>query len=640
MRMADIRRSVGKVRRETVAMGGLNWSDRLADGDLAYSKGVSLRRWPYLATRQARAEQAGYTDCTALYAWNKLVAVDGTDLLYDGKKVGQVTEGAKQFAVLNTKLVIWPDRVYFDLQDNKVVPLGASMTLEAGTAAFTSDAITSGDKVKVGSDIRVGHWVQPEGGDDWLAGFHAFRITKLAWSKDSGWSKAEYEEVAITNLHMGDLLMTDRSGKVIVYEYETGRNDSGTYDGTPDSFHREGIYAAISSLDGMRYAPGLGQSYIKFYVDTYRVVNNGSFTDHFKVGDTVTVAGAGVNNKEAAAIVAVEANKLTFAANSFTPAENTSLQVTVSRGIPAMDFICESDNRLWGCSSSTQTIYASALGDPTNFHTVAGLSTDSYASAVGSEGSFTGCCKLGSSVLFWKEHKLHKVMGSYPAEYAVYSYDMEGLKAGCHKSMRILNETLYYVGTQGVCAYSGGSTAVISRCFGGEELEDAVGGTDGGQYYLSARDRAGTWRLLVYDPALGLWVQEDDLRCRDFARVGRTLYFADGAGKVFAAEGGEDDGAVEWTVQFAPFYETVEGKKRYSRLLLRTELPAGSWLAAEVRCDRGPWRECGRVVGRRSGVTAMRIAVTRCDRFELRLRGKGPCTVLSMLREFSVGSEV
>ena len=32
--------------------------------------------------------------------------------------------------------------------------------------------------------------------------------------------------------------------------------------------------------------------------------------------------------------------------------------------------------------------------------------------------------------------------------------------------------------------------------------------------------------------------------------------------------------------------------------------------------------------------------MNRGDKFEIRLRGKGPCTILSMLREFSVGSDV
>lgn len=48
---------------------------------------------------------------------------------------------------------------------------------------------------------------------------------------------------------------------------------------------------------------------------------------------------------------------------------------------------------------------------------------------------------------------------------------------------------------------------------------------------------------------------------------------------------------------------------------------------------------CGKVVGSTQDVVPMRLGINRCDKFELRLRGKGPCAVLSILREFTVGSE-
>ena len=641
MRAPQIPYKIQKVRREVVAMGGFNRSDRLKDGDIAESRNVSLRRWPYLSTRLGRKEQAGYDGCTALSAWNKLVAVNGTDLLYDGKVVGKVTEGEKQFAVLNTKLVIWPDRVYFDLQNNKLVSMGATLTAAANTATFTATTLSITDEAlcyEHEEDDYNAYRLADETGMTWFSRLYVFKITGTPiWNEADGWSKTSYQRVELQSVHTGDKIMI-RDGtsdeRIMAIIYETG-------DPMP-TFNQEGKYGVITGFsdDSVFYAPGYGRSLVKASMDIYKHVNNGSFTDGFKAGDTVTITGAGVNNREAVTIEAVAAKKLTFPAGTgFTPATNTSLQVSVSRGIPSMDFICESDNRLWGCSSESQTIYASALGDPTNFYTVEGLATDSYAVPVGSEGNFTGCCKLGSSILFWKEHKLHKVLGSYPAEYAVYSYDIEGVKEGCGKSMQIIDEVLYYMGTQGVCAYAGGAPGLISACFGREEFGSAVAGNDGGRYYLSAKDRKGNWHLLVYDISLGLWVQEDNIRCMDFARLGRKLYFAGEDGKVYQVDGEEDTPELEWMVQFTPFYETIEGRKSFSKILIRTELAKGSWIKAEARFDRGLWQECGKVVGKKAGVTPLRLAINRCDRFEIRLRGKGPCTVLSMLREFSVGSE-
>lgn len=64
---------------------------------------MSARRYPYLSTRRGREQLTQYEGATALTAWNKLVAVQGVDLLYDGTVVGHVSPGEKQFAVINTK---------------------------------------------------------------------------------------------------------------------------------------------------------------------------------------------------------------------------------------------------------------------------------------------------------------------------------------------------------------------------------------------------------------------------------------------------------------------------------------------------------------------------------------------------------
>ena len=127
MRLPDF--AVGDIRRrkEQVPVRGINYSDNINDGDLAVCTNLSNRRWPYLATRNARTQQENYSDITAITAWNGLIAVSGTHLLYDGLQVGTVTAGQKQFVAVNTKLVIWPDKVYLDMNEMTVKSLGKSM---------------------------------------------------------------------------------------------------------------------------------------------------------------------------------------------------------------------------------------------------------------------------------------------------------------------------------------------------------------------------------------------------------------------------------------------------------------------------------------------------------------------------------
>ncbi len=510
MKLPRIPWAPGKTRQELVAMGGLNYSDQFREGDLRDARNLSARRWPYISTRRGREKQKDYAGVSALTAWGKLVAVRGAELLYDGTVVGTVTEGPKQFAMVNTKLVIWPDKVYLDMKTQTVKPLGAELT--GSKAVFTANTM-----------------------------------------KVSGWD---------------------------------------------------------------------------------------DLTEKIKAGDAVTLTGCNTktDNNNDFVIKAVSKDTVTVTGNTFTACSEESAGLKLERKIPDLDFICESENRLWGCSNADQTIYSSSLGDPTNFFVYQGLSTDSYALAVGTDGPFTGCCKLTSSVLFWKETKLHKLLGSYPAEYSLYTYDIEGLRQGCHKSLQVINETLFYLGIHGVYAYTGGTPALISQGFGERSFQEAVSGSDGDTYYLSAKDERG-WNLFCYEIGAGIWVREDETQAVDFTRIGRDLYFADAGGEVWLCDGGREDGALEWLCQFTPFYETVQGRKRYSKLLLRVELGKGSWLAAEIRRDGGNWQECGKLAGRKTGVFPLRIPVNRCDKLELRLRGKGSCAILSIMREFTVGSD-
>ena len=231
------------------------------------------------------------------------------------------------------------------------------------------------------------------------------------------------------------------------------------------------------------------------------------------------------------------------------------------------------------------------------------------------------------------------MLGGYPAEYSLYTYDIEGLQKGCHKSMQVINEVLFYMGLHGVYAYSGGTPSLISANFGDHTFTDGVAGNDGDSYFLSVKD-GDEHHLFVYEIQSGTWVLEDSTNVVDFARIGKDLYFADANGSVWLEDGREDDPDIRWMAQFTPFYETVEGRKSYSRILLRLELPKGSYLSAEVRTDGGKWKECGKIVGRENDVIPMRIPINRCDKFELRLIGKGTCTILSMLREFKVRSDM
>ncbi|MCD8004340.1 MAG: hypothetical protein LUE91_01575, partial [Oscillospiraceae bacterium] len=109
-----------------------------------------------------------------------------------------------------------------------------------------------------------------------------------------------------------------------------------------------------------------------------------NWEDYFSAGDAVSIAGSALEENNATIIVReIEGDYLRFYENSFTVSEEGET-LTVSRDVPDLDFLCENENRLWGCKEDT--IYASKLGDIFNWNVFDGLSTDSYAVDVGSAG--------------------------------------------------------------------------------------------------------------------------------------------------------------------------------------------------------------------------------------------------------------
>lgn len=370
-------------------------------------------------------------------------------------------------------------------------------------------------------------------------------------------------------------------------------------------------------------------------LESWQYIN---LTDYFKVGDTVIARSESPSfGEKTFTITALTPSSMSTSADIFPP--GTYSDMTIERRFPDLDFACECHNRLFGCSNADKTIYVSALGDPTNMMTYEGVSTDAFAVAVAGEGDFTACCAHDSSVLFWKENKLHKLTGYTPADFALYTYQVDGVQAGSEASAQIINEVLYYKGVNGVFAYTGGIPQLISQNFREREFHSAVGGSDGDTYYISMTDSEGKDYMFAYETRSNLWVLEDGIKCDAFVRSNGSLKYLSG-GKVYELTSGETPREHEWFMHLAPMYETMEGKKTYSRILLRVELPIGSYIVASVRMDGGRWLETGRIVGKTNNVVPIRIPVNRCDKFELKLTGRGPCTILGIMREYYVGGDV
>lgn len=645
MYLPDIPVSGRKNQRQIIQFGGLNRTQAVSEGEFADAVGVSERLWPCLTTRTGRALERETAQGSALFAWGKLISVEGAELRYGGEVVGTVEPGAKQFAVVNTKLCIFPDKKYLDLSTKEFGSLGAKAELVANTVAFAEDSVEVTQlRQSIGKASR-GFWMKGmTKGDETKIKVKRYREAEVSWSLEEGWSLPEAEEVTVNELRVGDCVMLPKSAirgdRWIDYcsDLKNGHEYASEYDAWGDYAYVVDVNWEVNNVQS--------DGYTLITVER-RNAGKTNLTFHdlgFKAGDAVAVSGCVTQeeNNRSAIIKEVTGNKLVFDSPVFKEGKEAG-EVTVTRDVPDLDFICESGNRLWGVSNQDKTIYASALGDPTNFYiydgATAGNSMLSYAVPVGTDGDFTAICAYGSNVLCWKENCLHKVLGTMPANYEVFTYQIAGVQAGSAGSLQTVNEILYYKGREGVYAYAGGTPQLISAKLGLVDYAEAVAGHDGRNYVISMkRVDTGAWETLSYGLETGLWMKETDERAVAIANWKGTLYLLTEKG-IFRREGETDGTApIPWEATFTPFHETVHNKKGYSRLLLRLELEEDAWAEVDVAQDNGPFKSVWTARQPCLPTQVVPIRPGRCDSFRVRLRGEGKFVLRSMVREFTAGS--
>lgn len=376
------------------------------------------------------------------------------------------------------------------------------------------------------------------------------------------------------------------------------------------------------------------------------------FASLFKEGDAVKISGCTLhpNNNKTPIIREIDGDKLYFYENVFEldgddedPYIETGT-VTIEREIPDMDFICENENRLWGCKGND--IYASKLGDIFNWNVFDGLSTDSYAVNVGSAGRFTGCVSYGGYAVFFKEDHIFKMYGAYPAAFRLMGNATSGLLAGCDGSFGIAGEILYFLSRNGFTAYSGGIPQNIAAAFGNERLRFAAGGSDGIRYFASATGEDGRSRLYVYDTKAKLWAIEDESEAMGFAWHGGCLYMltTDGrisiVGNTFEAPAGcEDEKPVKWFAEFADTTAGYADAKGVNKLRIRLELERRASAEVFVMFDSdGEWLRCGRFDAETKTSYDCPIPLRRCDHYRIKICGTGGANLYSLEKHFYGGT--
>ena len=325
--------------------------------------------------------------------------------------------------------------------------------------------------------------------------------------------------------------------------------------------------------------------------------------------------------------------------------------ITISRKLPTMDFVVERNNRLWGCryglddaGEFVNILYASKLGDFRNWTVYRGIDTDSYYANVGTDGPFTGAIhySYGNCVLFFKEHGFHAVYGDGPSSFQVEYTACDGVQEGSGGSLTEINGAVYYKSRTGVEIYAGGLPSEIGEELGGDSYHSAVGGSWKHKYYLSMLDGNGSGQLFVYDTALKLWHREESLRAAKIIDFGEDAYLLTSGGYLKTVRGteGVEDTTVKWMAQTGPMGIDHPDRKYLQRINVRVKLERGSVFRLYIRYDSaGSWISVANMRSAALRAYDFPLRVRRCDHYELKLEGEGPCEVHSIVKTYRTGSD-
>ena len=607
------RNGLKNTRNMLRVFGGLNETYSCTEAEYSAGINFSARNFPALSTRLPRRKLREEADLNGMYHLNGLLTVCGRDLVYTPDDADEmevtlkdaVENGRKTLVGIGTKILIFPDKLAFDTASREVSALGAVWSGKNASVEFAP--CDAEGRVYEVSGCGPAEPDKPTDGQLFLR----VEDPEKPWSSEStlevyseasgNWSAVVLDYCRISAKGVG----TDFAAEDTVTLTGSAAEQAGQW----------------NELDGDRIVYDAGTDALRVKADPGGEWFYGRLTRTGAAVRWVSLDGS--------------------VSREFVSAEVVELE----RRVPDMDYLTECDNRVWGCSNKENVIYACKLGDPTNWFSYRGIAADSYAVTVGSDGPFTGAATCMGYALFFKENTLHKLYGSKPSDFQLSSLRCRGVARNAARSLCVLNETLYYLSSDGVMAWDGSIPAKVSAALDAGRLanvKQAVGGALDGRYYLHV-SRENEVRLLVYDTERGLW-HEENVCSFEMASTGGQLYLWDGRA-LWAADpsreaAGQRSEETEQGVEFALTTGDLgldSPEERYlSRLTLRLDAACRSQVTVEVSYDGGPWENAAAltVEGPRRNCD-LHLVPRRCASLRLRLWGYGQITLRSLAKTFS-----
>lgn len=624
MRMMPQIPEVQKQELMTTTFRGYNHNEIIQDGELYDMQNLSVDKYPTLSARKKRGitcwDESGEepVPLTGIYGRDKLVHIRGTDVYYGDELVVGISVSTdagmlpKKMVSMGAYVCIFPDKKYFNtISLTDCGMMGRTMSIGGANVALTmcrNDG-TDYDMTQITASTTPPQ--NPTNNQLWLDQSGEADVLRQYSANSQQWVEVPSVYVKISGTNVGQGI--SEYDVVEISGMELKAAGSGQTDDTK-------LRAQVAALNGSAIVYGAGTNYIIIAGLIYKAV-----------------AAGGLKTQN----------------------------IELNRTIPDLDFVCESNNRLWGCryglqgSAFVNEIYASKLGDFKNWNIKMGLSSDSYTASVGSEGPFTGAVTQWGYPIFFKENVIHRISGQSPSSFQISTVACRGIQEGSWRSAVVVNEAIFYKSRTDVMMYDGNLPVSVSTEMGGVLYSDARAGAVNGKYFISMKS-GNEWAQFCYDTKRGLWHREDATKALMYAAVDDELYYIDEEnnslvgvnGTIFDADYGAEEQDLEWQAVFgisgieyrANQYGTgradIRGHLYLSRFDFRMCLEEGATMDMWIEYDSsGIWTHQGVIRGRGVRSFVQPVIPRRCDHLRVKISGKGDFRIFSISRIMEAGAD-
>lgn len=155
-----------------LVFSGLNKSPIIDDIELSDGKNLDSDNLPAISPRKPLKTIATLTAPTDIYVMNnKLVYVDGTSFIYDGVVKGTVSAGVKSMVDFNGKIVIFPDKKYYDFITNTFGSMTCPYDIDYATTHYNRIFGIKGSNIYASKAGEFDVWADYSGTllDSWTA---------------------------------------------------------------------------------------------------------------------------------------------------------------------------------------------------------------------------------------------------------------------------------------------------------------------------------------------------------------------------------------------------------------------------------------------------------------------------------------